>query len=32
VEEPGYTIIGGDDVELLPEEGPDIDDSVGSDE
>jgi len=29
-EEPGYTIIGGDEVELLPEESDDIDDETAS--
>ena len=30
VEEPGYTIVGGDEVELSPEEPPDIDDKADS--
>lgn len=32
VEEPGYTIIGGDEMEVLPEEAADISDNVVSDE
>ncbi len=32
VEEPGYTIVGGDEVELLPEESPDIDDKADNKE
>ncbi len=32
VEEPGYTIIGGDEVELLAEESPDIDDKADDEE
>jgi len=31
-EESGYTIIGGDEIEVLPEESADTDDEVGSDE
>jgi len=32
VEESGYTIVGGDEVELLPEESPDIDDKADDEE
>ena len=32
IEEPGYTIIGGEDIEVLPEESADIGDDMGSDE
>jgi len=32
VEEPGYTIVGGDEVELSPAESPDIDDKAGNEE
>ncbi|HUU64767.1 MAG TPA: tetratricopeptide repeat protein [Dehalococcoidales bacterium] len=32
VEEPGYTIIGGDEIEVLPEEPADIGDDMSSDE
>ncbi len=32
VEEPGYTIVGGDEVEPLPEEPPDIDDKADNEE
>ncbi len=31
-EEPGYTIVGGDEVELLPAESPDIDDKADNEE
>ena len=31
-EEPGYTIIGGEEAELLPEESPNIDDQTGNEE
>ena len=32
IEEPGYTIIGGEEIEVLPEESADIGDDMGSDE
>ncbi|MFC1897062.1 tetratricopeptide repeat protein [Chloroflexota bacterium] len=32
MEEPGYTIVGGDEVELLPVESPDIDDKADNEE
>jgi len=32
VEEPGYTIIGGEEIETLPEESLDIDDKADNDE
>jgi len=32
VEEPGYTIIGGEQIEVLPEEAADINDDLVSDE
>lgn len=32
IEEPGYTIIGGEQIEILPEEATDIDDDLVSDE
>lgn len=32
IEEPGYTIIGGEQIEVLPEEATDINDDLVSDE